>query len=360
MLSGAGNELKSGKIQEKDMKTGLYYFSATGNTARAVESIATRLRAAGQEVSLQAVDARTVSPAEIPDLTMIAFPVWSWAAPHFMLDFVRRLPKAGGARAAVFATCGGFGAQAVPEVTRLLRRRGYDVVCSGEAAYPDNWVLAMDAPTGPELESALAKGDERVAQFAENLLSETSSLYPCAWGHKLWSWPMALLFRTFGRRFLGKAFIADETCTSCERCAKDCPVQAISMEGAPSTPRWSATCAACYRCINLCPVQAIQISVPLLILHLGLNLALTILCLGSIGWIHRNWVTVPGIAGAGIATLVAVVLLSIATMLQLSAVDRVFYWFAKRPALRGFFLRNYTHRFGRYRAPGFHPTQPGI
>lgn len=337
------------------MKASIFYFSATGNTARAVQAIAGRLETAGHEVSRQVVDGRTPPPADMPDLTLIAFPIWSWAAPHFMLEFVRHLPQATGAHAAVFSTCGGFGAQGVGEVERLLRRRGYDVVASGEAAYPDNWVLAMDAPTGAELESALAQGDEKVSAFADDLLSEHPGHFHCAWGHLLWSWPISRLFRTCGRRFLGKMFIADGACTSCGLCARDCPVQAIRLSGSPARPRWNATCAACYRCINLCPVQAIQISIPLMVLHLGLNLALAGLCLGSIGWIHRNWVVVPGWAGVGIAVLMALVILSIATMLQLTAVDRVFHWLATQTPLRGFFLRNYTKSFGRYRAPGFRP-----
>jgi len=333
----------------------IYFFSATGNTARAVQAIAGRLETAGHEVSVQVVDGRTAPSADFPALTIIAFPIWSWAAPYFMLEFVKRLPRAKGARAAVFATCGGFGAQAVPEVSRLLHQRGYAVVTSGEAVYPDNWVLAMDALTGNPLKEALAKGDEQVSGFAESLLSEQPSLYHCAWGHKLWSWPIAFLFRAFGRRFLGKAFIADETCTSCGHCAKDCPVQAIRMEGVPPIPRWSANCASCYRCINLCSVKAIQISVPLLGLHLGLNLALTIGCLASIGWIQRHLPAMSAIGSWAVAAAIAIAVLAALTTVQLTAVDAAFHGLATRPALRGFFRRNYTHRFGRYHAPGFHP-----
>lgn len=341
------------------MKTVIHYFSGTGNTARAVQAVAERLAAAGHEVSRQVIAGHATPLPEIPDLTLIAFPIWSWAAPHFVLEHVRRLPKAKGARAAVLATCGGFGAQGVGEVERILLRRGFRVDCSGEAVYPDNWTLAVHPPTDDALAQALAKGDGLVQQFADNLLSDHPTRFRCAFGHKLWSWPIAMIFRSFGRRFMGKFFVADDRCTSCGSCASSCPVRAIRMEGAPERPRWNASCAACYRCINLCPVQAIQISVPRLAIHLGMNLALTVWWFFWIGWLYRQVVPIPGAYGFGLAFVWAVAIFVALSLIQLTAVDALLHALATRTPLRGFFLKNYTKNFGRYRAPGFQPGKAG-
>ena len=130
------------------MQAAIHFFSGTGNTARAVGIVAARLEAAGWEVARRAIAGGAAPPAGIPDLTVVAFPIWAWAPPHFVVEYVRRLPKAQGARAAVLATCGGFGAQGVGETERALRRRGYAVVASGEAVYPDTFLLAVNPPTG--------------------------------------------------------------------------------------------------------------------------------------------------------------------------------------------------------------------
>ena len=339
------------------MKATIHYYSATGNTARAVKTIAARLKSADYEVTLQPIAGSSTSAPQIPDLTVVAFPIWAWAAPHFVLDYARHLPKAKGARAAAFATCGGFGAQGVGEMARVLRGRGYQVVASGEAVFPDNWTMAMSPPTGAELEQKLAEGDERVAQFAENLLSDHPETYRCAFGHKLWSWPIARLFRFMGRRFMGKFFVADERCTSCGLCAATCPVRAIRMEGEPQMPRWGANCAGCYRCINLCPAKSIQISVPRLAFHLGLNLVLTVWWFFWIGWLYRQVVPLPGVRGWGLAVIWALAIYAVLTMLQLTVVDGLLQALAARPAWRGFFRRSYTKSFGRYRAPGFQPEK---
>ena len=163
-------------------------------------------------------------------------------------------------------------------------------------------------------------------------------------GHVLWSWPIAQLFRTCGRRFLGKFFVADDRCTACGQCARTCPVRAIHMEGGPARPRWGAGCAGCYRCINLCPARAIQISIPRLAIHLGVNLALTV------GWV---WAMAEWRSQLPLAWVAATVVFAALTVLQLTALDGLLRGLERRPALRRVFTASYTESFGRYRAPGF-------
>ena len=330
------------------MQAVIHFFSGTGNTARAVGIVGARLAAAGWEVACQAIASGTEPPAGTPDLTVVAFPIWAWAPPHFVLEYVRRLPNGQGAKAAVLATCGGFGAQGVGEMERALRRRGYRVVCSGEAVYPDNWLLAVNPPAGTELENELADGDQAVQMFINNCTADEPKRFRCGWGHVLWSWPIARLFRWCGRRFLGKFFIADERCTSCGQCAAACPVRAIRMEGVPARPRWGADCAGCYRCIQLCPVRAIQVSVARLAVHLGVNLALTV------GWL---WALLAWRERLPLAVAAATAAFAALTVLQLTALDDLLGALERRPALRRFFAASYTKGFGRYRAPGFRPEK---
>ena len=239
------------------MKAVIHYYSATGNTARAVGNIADRLKASGHEAAPAAIAGHSVPPDGVPEWTILAFPTWSWGMPHFVLEYVRRMPKGRGARAGVLSVCGGFGGQAAEEAEHALRKRGYEVVASGEAAYPDNWTMAKGPPEGEELARTLAAGDAAARAFADDLLGEAPAKFRCGWAHKAWTKPMSRLFRRVGRRFMGKAFAADGHCTGCGFCETTCPVRAIRLEGVPVRPRWNASCAGCFRCINLCPERAI-------------------------------------------------------------------------------------------------------
>ena len=337
------------------MKVSFHYFSATGNTARAVRLVGGQLEKAGHGVAYFPVKGDSAPPSDIPGLTVVAFPIWSWAAPHFVLNYVRRLPRAKEARAAVLSTCGGFGAQGVEEVVRLLRRRGYRVVCSGEATYPDNWTLAMSPPAGEEMNKQLETGAALVRKFADDLLSGSPTLFHCAFGHKVWSWPIAMLFRLFGRRVMGKAFAADAQCTSCGLCAKACPAGAIRMEGSPALPRWNSGCAACFRCINLCPARSIQVSVARLGLHLGLNLAVTLAWAFSIPWLFGQMEALPPALRVVATVFAALAAYIAACAVQITAIDALLNAMASWMPLRAFFQKNYTRSFGRYRAPGFKP-----
>lgn len=46
-------------------------------------------------------------------------------------------------------------------------------------------------------------------------------------------------------------------CTHCGTCAKQCPVNNISMSS-DNTPQWQGNCTMCLRCLHLCPARAID------------------------------------------------------------------------------------------------------
>ena len=54
-----------------------------------------------------------------------------------------------------------------------------------------------------------------------------------------------------------KKFYAEDTCTGCGLCARNCPMQVIVMKD--KRPVWTEEkCCKCSTCINRCPVKAIQ------------------------------------------------------------------------------------------------------
>jgi ferredoxin len=347
------------------MNTVIHYFTGTGNTGRAVSIIGRMLEQEGHTVTAQFIDALARPPRNIPDLTVIAFPILSWAAPALVKRYVKRMPPGEGARASIFVTRGGsadldkeggFAGQGIEEIEHILSRKGYDVVLSMDAGYPDSWIQAVNPPSGKEAQAIIARGDAATESYAAMLLAGKRSLYRCGCFHTAWSKMMAAVFRLLGRRLLGKTFYADTRCTSCGLCAKSCPAHAVRLVGRGRRPRWGLSCQDCCRCINICPHGAIQCSVPLLSIHLALHAGSIVLWIVLIR--HAGAFLCAQMAGLfAVPLAVAFALLSgwLLFLLQVTAIDRMLFALSGLPGLRSFFGRSHTRGFSRYRAPGFRP-----
>jgi len=331
------------------------YFSATGNTARAVGIVGSRLEAAGYAVKTEVIvpgAKRAKDANEETDLEVFAFPVLAFSPPKFVRRFLRSLPKASGRKAAVLAVSGGGPAQAIQQAADILKRRGYDLALSGGAAYPANWtqVVAM-APD--KIPAKLESGDREAEEFAEALISGGRREYRVGFGTVAWARPVGFLYGLFGRRMLGKAFIADGNCNSCGLCARSCPAKTIVMTGkTDAKPRWRFNCENCNRCINICPKRAIQTSNLRLGIHLVLNLAIFVISIMiAVGLV--SGLSAPVAIPLGILAALAVSF--IGTILEFGPLDRALFALARVPAFAKAFAKGYTADYPRYTAPGFRP-----
>ena len=101
----------------------IVYFSQTGSTARAVERIATGLRASGFEV--RACNIKDQKPPDVHgyDVLGIGFPVYAFKPPLNVCDHVSRLPDLEGRPAFVFLTHGTHRFNAADSIRRELVRK---------------------------------------------------------------------------------------------------------------------------------------------------------------------------------------------------------------------------------------------
>ncbi len=353
-------------------KTLVFYYSATGNTRRAVGVLEQVFRARDWQVAVAELD-QSVLAAPAPealaglaagDLLVVAFPVLGFSSPYPVLSWVRRLPKtAPGVRAVVLCACGatmvngqilpGWAGGATLTIARVLRNKGYQVLGIAEASYPENWTQVSNPPYGKEAEAMQEQGDGQARKFAQAILSgQVVHLKRNPFGVAV-AQVVGVVFRNLASRFLGILFMADTTCTGCGWCARTCPARAITMKS--HRPVWNVKCSACNRCINGCPARAIQTSVARLVLLGGLNIVALVLVWsvsaavlaglgtgegGTPAWL--SWVKIP----LGIVLYCAITLLQISPLnLLLSRLERV-------PARKSFFGMAFTRNFRRYLAPG--------
>lgn len=339
----------------------VHYFTGTGNTARAVHLLTDKLKSEGYEVSIIQVK-KGVEPAKsAADIHIIAFPVLSWSAPDMMKQYLSGLPKVKGTPVILLAVNGstlykgeieqGFTGQALEQVERIVKKKGYDVRISSNVSYPDNWTQ-MTNPCDNETNSIIIEaGDKQVQAFTEKILSGERSLYRCGTFNAAWSWLISFLFGVIGRKVMGTFYIADQHCTGCSLCAKLCPAGTIVMKN--DRPQWRANCEDCNRCINICPEKAIQVSIPVFVIQIVLNLILTILFI--VAFLDLSSVLIVGLPVLKVLIDIVLVIFAIwlGVIITLYPITSFLCWLTKFPVVRKFFSKSQTSSFRRYIAPGF-------
>jgi Pyruvate/2-oxoacid:ferredoxin oxidoreductase delta subunit len=258
-------------------------------------------------------------------------------------------------KAWILAVDGEDGVSAASIATRTLLRRGYDVVTSLDISYPANWTEIVQ-PYAPERnEEMVERGDQGARQFLADLVAGKSSVPKLNRGAFHPIEIISFLFGIFGRRFLGKLYIADRDCNRCGLCARICPAECIIIkEGKRSRPAWKLNCESCNACINRCPKRAINTSVAR---GVALVAGIVLLCVLGILAYFGPIKGMPGwsLSGAAdrIVDIAAVAVIVIAAhLLAVGPLDAFFLrWFQRLPLINRLFEKSFTKAYRRYMAP---------
>ena len=154
-------------------------------------------------------------------------------------------------------TCGDDIGYADREWRKIMAQRGWATGSFFSVTMPNTYTFLpgfdVDAP-----EVANAKLDavpERTAEIARAISAGTSTTnvmrgrFPWTKSHIIHPLFIHMLRST-------KPFYADDKCEGCGKCAKMCPLAAITMEH--GRPTWAGECTMCGRCYHACPKHAVQ------------------------------------------------------------------------------------------------------
>ena len=341
----------------------LYYFSATGNTAFSAARIASALEKQGHSVNSVSINCKTRPLEKAPDALVVAYPTLAGRPPSLVMRFCKSLPRGtkngSTIEAAILGVTGGQPFRGPEVLARILRKRGYEVTLSAAANFSDNWTQMVAPPTEEKRPARNAEGISQVDTFISKLTEGSVSLYKGRLSHE-WMNTAGKLFQIFGRRFLGKLYIADNECNSCGKCAKTCPAGAISL--IERKPFWNLACESCNRCINICPQKAINTSnarTAALIALIG------IICAGLV--ITYGHTVAPLYAGLNIAIhrILSIAgysaVVFAAHILPLTLFDRFLLFPLQRTRGGGkLFGKSFTKTFPRYVFPGYNPPAENL
>jgi len=186
------------------------------------------------------------------------FPVYSWALPKIVYDFIEKIDLSNTKYIFAVTTMGGFSRQYVaPLLNKLLEPKNKEL----DAAY--NLRIFSNNIWGSKRINPLPtkeKGDKRIKN-AELKLEKISEIIRNNQRSKVRKgsiYPMKGSYFSFIKEVntMDEKYYSDEKCDGCGICQKICPVDNIKLVN--EKPEWQHKCQMCTACLHYCPQKAIQ------------------------------------------------------------------------------------------------------
>lgn len=229
----------------------IYYFSGTGNSRYVAEKLAEYTK--DTALFIPQIFERMQSDITVAEGETIGvvFPVYAWAPPAFVMEFLSHVHVDRKAFAYAVCTCGDEAGKAMYELHRV-----FPFSSAYSVTMPNNYIPMFDTDE-PELErEKINVAAQRLPKIASEIAAHREIIDvhegPEASFKTVVVNPLFSLFAVRTSKFT-----VDGTCTGCGGCEKNCAFHVIKLSD--GKPVWKeSACPMCMSCIMRCPVRAIQ------------------------------------------------------------------------------------------------------
>lgn len=233
----------------------ILYYSGCGNSKWVAETLAAQLH----ERLCFLPDTPEELDVQAGESLGFVFPVYAWAPPRLVLDFIHRLRCRHHPSYVWFVcTCGDESAFTRQVFSRHLHKAGLTLDACFCLQMPETYIalpgFALDTPANEQRKVEKARAD--LPRVASLIAHRTRKHYEMIWGWFPWS--KTYLLRPLFYSFLitDRHFHSTEACIGCGRCEKGCPLHNIRL--IDKRPQWQGNCTQCMSCYHHCPTNAIQ------------------------------------------------------------------------------------------------------
>ncbi len=226
-----------------NVKTTIYYFSATGNSLTTAQKLAERL---GDCAVVSAASVMNESKViDDSDAVGLVFPVYYGNMAYPMRAAVEKLVLKPETYVFSVATYRGHAGKAAQRLDQLLRTRGQKLSLSLGIPMPGNSFINLPEVDQDYLNKQNAAVDALVSpiQSREAQDYSTDEILPIT--------PVG-----YPNNFRG--ITADETCIGCGACVQVCPMNNIKIVDGKA--RIGDDCSTCLACFHWCPTESIWMS----------------------------------------------------------------------------------------------------
>ena len=234
----------------------ILYFSGTGNSQFAALRIA-KLLGEDKAVSINCClkdEEKREFHSELP-LVFVA-PIYAWRMPRVVEEWIEHTKFEGNKNAYFILTRGGGTDGNAALYTRCLcERTGLTYRGLASVQMPENYIALSSAPSEREWEEIIARAEPVFSALAQRIKQgEAFTEAQVSLVGRFLSGPFNPLY--YNLAIHDKGFTVSDTCVSCGKCARRCPLNNIVLTG--GKPQWNGSCTHCMACICGCPAEAIE------------------------------------------------------------------------------------------------------
>lgn len=238
------------------MHIAIYYFSGTGNTRYIAAKMQAEFNNRTETCEIVPLEELTSGRAQFVansfDLVGIGFPVHAFDAPRILYQFLDMLP-ASRQDYFLFKTAGDkFLLGGSTYAIRLhLAEKGWKLKHESFFEMPSN---VFTKARSTKAENRVRKANDHVPEVVDEICSGIRKLLPSTPAMRI-----ANLFHRFedeGCKHGSAYWYADDKCTRCGLCTRQCPTANISLEDGKLS--FGTSCIFCLRCRWNCPARAIH------------------------------------------------------------------------------------------------------
>ncbi|WMI80834.1 EFR1 family ferrodoxin [Anaerotignum sp. MB30-C6] len=237
----------------------IFYFSGTGNSYATAQFLSDKLGEPIVDIAQATQRNETEYFLGENEKLGFVFPIYAWAPPKAVVDFVKRLNLHSEEQPYTFGvcTCGGSAGNAMDVLEDALKKKGIALDSGFSVVMPDNYIVMFKVKPLAKQEEILEEANETMERIAWAIEQEKRDFFRVKRG-KGAAFLTTVIYPLFLRGGTKtKPFHVTSDCISCGLCEKVCTDGCIQMY--KGVPRWmKEKCNMCLACANRCPKEAIQ------------------------------------------------------------------------------------------------------
>jgi ferredoxin len=234
----------------------IFYFSGTGNSLYIAEKIADKI-GDSELIRITADLLKKNIEIEIEnDILGIVFPVYAWAPPAIVVNFIKQIKITKNSYTFVVATHGGEPENTFKIIQKLFNQRKINLNASFDVKMPSNYIIGLKE-SDDEIKETLIQSNKLIDEISMKIFSKENNKIAKQKTIKSFvrSRIMNPLFNSVSSKF-DNDFIVNDSCNGCGICEKVCPSENIFLNN-EKKPEWKHNCSFCMACLNWCPVNAL-------------------------------------------------------------------------------------------------------